>query len=143
MYSTPTEAESAFYVAIEQKDIDAMLNVWLDSEYIICIHPMETRLQGKEAVFKSWKQIFTSNTALRFHIKNVDRQISKKLAVHTLHEYIISSSESEETTIIETTNAYKLAEDGWRMILHHASISPKTVEERGNPIERSSPTLLH
>ncbi len=143
MYETPAAAESAFYTAIEQKDIDTMLNVWLDSEHIVCIHPMGARLQGKTEVLESWEQIFTNDNTLHFDINDVDQQLSGKLAVHILHERVTPSTTPDKTTVIETTNAYKLTDEGWRMILHHASISPKTAEERKDLSDSAEPKVLH
>lgn len=143
MYSTPSDAEAAFYTAIEDKNIQAMQDIWLDSEHIICIHPMGARLQGREQVIQSWQQIFTNDTSLKFSLNDLDQQLSDKLAVHILHEHIRPSSAPDKVTIVETTNAYKLTDDGWRMILHHASLSPKTVDERDDLKKEKQPTTLH
>lgn len=141
MYETPAAAEQAFYTAIEQKDMDTMLRVWLDSEHVICIHPMGARLQGKSAVLSSWQQIFTHDDTLHFDINDVDRQLSGKLAVHILHEHVTPSGTPARTTIIETTNVYKQTENGWCMILHHASVSPNTTAKNKDP--QQTATTLH
>ncbi len=143
MYSTPADAEAAFYTAIEEKNIEAMKHIWLNSEHIICIHPMGARLQGREEVIHSWQQIFTNDTSLKFDLNDLDQQLSDKLAVHILHEHIAPTHSLEKVTIVETTNAYKLTEDGWRMILHHASLSPNTVDEREDLKKDKPPTTLH
>ena len=38
-FNTPEEAEVAFYKAIEQADVIAMMSVWADDEEVICVHP--------------------------------------------------------------------------------------------------------
>lgn len=143
MYPTPADAEAAFYTAIEDKDIERMLNVWLESDHVICIHPMGARLQGREEILGSWRNIFSNDSALRFTIADVDQQLSGKLAVHILHERIAPASNPEKLTVVVTTNAYKLTDDGWKMVLHHASISPDTVEERNDLKSENEAKVLH
>jgi len=130
-FSTPDAAEQAFYRALHEKDIQAMSEVWVDSDAIACIHPMGARLQGRQEVMTSWQQIFSSASTLAFQLKDIRRQRSGSLAVHLLHEYITPDDLKEKVTIVVTTNVYELIGGaGWRMILHHASLSPKTVAGR-------------
>lgn len=143
MFLTPADAETAFYTAIEDKDINAMIDVWLDSEHVICIHPMGARLQGSLEVMNSWRHIFGNESSLRFNLRDIDQQISGKLAVHILHERIQPVSDPDKLAIIVTTNAYRFTGSGWKMILHHASISPDTVEQRKEPEFESEAKTLH
>lgn len=144
-FSTPDEVEQAFYRALHDKDIQAMSSVWLDSDAIACIHPMGARLQGRQDVLGSWQQIFTSDSTLDFELKDVHRQRSGKLAVHTLHEYITPNNRKAKLTVAVTTNIYQYNEDhGWYMILHHASLSPDTVNERpADELDIEQPEVLH
>ena len=144
-FSTPDEVEQAFYRALHDKDIQAMSSVWLDSDGIACIHPMGARLQGRQSVIGSWQQIFTNGTTLDFELKDVHRQRSGNLAVHTLHEYITPDQRKAKLTVAVTTNIYQYNEDhGWYMILHHASLSPDTVIERpGDASDVEQPGVLH
>ena len=38
IYTTPTDAASAFYEAFEAKDVDAMMATWAEDEEIVCVH---------------------------------------------------------------------------------------------------------
>ncbi len=143
MFLTSADAETAFYTAIEDKDINAMIDVWLDSEHVICIHPMGTCLRGRQEVMRSWQHIFGNESSLRFNLRDIDRQISGKLAVHILHERIQPVSDLGRLAIIATTNAYKRTESGWKMILHHASVSPDTVEKQKEPESEPAVRVLH
>jgi uncharacterized protein (TIGR02246 family) len=142
-FTTPDEVEQTFYRALHDKDIGAMLGVWLDSDAIACIHPMGARLQGRESIMSSWRQIFAGDSQLGFELKGIHRQRSGNLAVHTLHEYITPNNRKDKLTIAVTTNIYQYSEDrGWCMILHHASLSPDTVVERDSH-EAEPPNVLH
>ena len=50
MFATPDEAETAFYTAFANTDLDAMMLVWLDSDAVTCIHPVGPRISGHQAV---------------------------------------------------------------------------------------------
>ncbi|MGD2076219.1 MAG: nuclear transport factor 2 family protein [Gammaproteobacteria bacterium] len=39
-YTTPQEAEDAFYDALEEGDFERLLAVWADSDDIVCLLPV-------------------------------------------------------------------------------------------------------
>lgn len=121
MFATPDEAENAFYTAFANGDLDAMMGVWLDSDTVICIHPVGPRISGQRAVRASWGELFQNGGGLRFRLAEVSRTQDALLSIHVLHEYITVPGESAERPPAVATNIYQLTKDGWRMILHHAS----------------------
>jgi len=121
MYATPDEAETAFYTAFANTDLDAMMEVWLASDTVICVHPVGPRITGREAVRASWADIFRNNGGLKFRLGEVNRTQDALLSVHVLHEHITVPGESAERAAAVATNIYQLTDSGWRMILHHAS----------------------
>ena len=121
MFATPDEAETAFYTAFANTDLDAMMLVWLDSDAVTCIHPVGPRISGHQAVRASWMEVFRNGGGLRFRLAEVSRTQDALLSIHVLHEYISVPGESGERPPAVATNIYQLTQDGWRMILHHAS----------------------
>jgi len=122
LYATPIEAEEAFYEAFNKRDLEAMMNIWLDAGHVECIHPGGPRLQGVGAVRHSWQQIFSQGEPLHFHIVRHQCTQSANLAVHSISEQIQSDTiEPNSAAEVMTTNIYELTAQGWRMILHHAS----------------------
>jgi len=134
MFATPDEAETAFYTAFANTDLDAMMGVWLDSDSVICIHPVGPRISGHQAVRASWIEIFRNSGGLRFRLAEVSRTQDALLSIHVLHEYISVPGESGERPPAVATNIYQLTQDGWRMILHHAS----PVAAQGRPDKPSA-----
>ena len=67
-YATSRDAERAFYDAFQNADLDDMMNIWSAHHDIICIHPMGPRLEGREAVAQSWRQIFSGGSTMRFDL---------------------------------------------------------------------------
>jgi len=121
MYATPDEAENAFYTAFANSDLDAMMEVWLDSDAVTCIHPVGPRINGRQAVRGSWAEIFRGSPGLRFRLAEVTRTQDALLSIHVLHEYITVPAEDGERAPAVATNIYQLTQNGWRMLLHHAS----------------------
>ncbi len=121
MFATPDEAETAFYTAFANANPEAMMTVWLASDSVICVHPVGPKITGHQAVRAAWTEMFRGGTSLRFRLAEVSRTQDALLAVHVLNEYISVPGESAERQPMVATNIYQLTQDGWRMILHHAS----------------------
>jgi len=43
VYESPEDAEMAFYVAIENRDVDAMMDVWSGSDDVVCMPTVGSR----------------------------------------------------------------------------------------------------
>jgi ketosteroid isomerase-like protein len=136
IFSTPGEAEQAFYYAFEQADVDAMMAVWGDSTDVVCIHPGGPRLQGIEAIKAGWQQIFSTSAHLNFTLS--DQQVTQDgdLAVHVLKEKI--RIDNTVQGVVLTTNIYRLIDGGWKLTLHHASPDPQFKKK-----ERRETLTLH
>lgn len=132
-FSSPEEAENAFYTAFEKGDLEAMMHVWLDADYIECIHPMSHRLMGLTAIRDSWQEIFSSNGDIQFQTVDTRRITHRDLAVHIVVEHLQVNG-SQQVQIL-ATNIYEKSTSGWHMILHHASPAPR------NETEESSQTV--
>ncbi len=120
-YSTPIEAEQAFYKAFSQQDVSAMMAIWLNTDYIECIHPGSRRLIGPHAIEQSWTDIFKHAEPLNFQVETQQRTQSAQLAIHTVTESITQTLPQQMLIQVYATNVYELTQDGWRMVLHHAS----------------------
>jgi uncharacterized protein (TIGR02246 family) len=128
VYATPEEAEEAFYAACERADLNAMMSVWAESDDIVCVHPIGTRLMGRRAIEESWRGILGSSRTMKFRITDRRQTRSADLAVHMLHENIRLSGSDKIHPPVVATNVYRLTDKGWRMILHHASPTPDSSE---------------
>ncbi|MGA9852221.1 MAG: nuclear transport factor 2 family protein [Gammaproteobacteria bacterium] len=128
MFATPDEAETAFYTAFANANLEAMMVVWLDSESVICVHPVGPKITGHKAVRNAWAEMFRSGNGLRFRLAEVSRTQDALLAIHVLQEHISVPGENAERPPMIATNIYQLTQDGWRMILHHSS--PVAVQNR-------------
>jgi ketosteroid isomerase-like protein len=120
---SPEEAEAAFYKAIEQADVIAMMSVWAEDEEIICVHPGRQRLLGVDAVRESWRQIFAAGARMRVSLLQVYSHTSRLLSIRNLYERISVGTDPRQHLVL-ATNVYILGPSGWRMLIHHASPLP-------------------
>ncbi len=143
IFSTPQDAEAAFYDALQRGDLDAMMEVWSADEEVCCIHPGGVRLTGLESVRENWAQIFKSGQRLQLQLSDQVVVSGMMLSLHSLHENILvlGGPGAGARSIVVATNVYLRSAGGWRMVLHHGSHAPATVVRRDTPLE--APKILH
>lgn len=124
LFTTPQEAEAAFYDALERADLDAMMAVWAEDEEIVCIHPGGPRLAGYAAVREAWRRIFSGGQRLFVSLSHQIYLQSMLLSVHSLHEHFSLSRDEGLTAPVVATNVYVRGALGWRLLAHHASPAP-------------------
>lgn len=123
VFTTPEDVEDAFYKAFETANMEAMMNVWLDADYVECIHPMSHRLMGIDAIRDSWQEIFRNSAEIQFETIETRQIKHKDLAIHVVNENL--RVKGKQPIQILATNIYEMTPQGWRMILHHASPAPR------------------
>lgn len=131
IFDTPLQAQDAFYRAFELRDLDAMMAVWSEADYVECIHPMGDRLQGHKTIRESWADILAQAPGVTFQLVD-QRQIQRgDLSFHMVVEHLHLPGEEHKVSRILATNVYEKSDAGWKLILHHASSAPreKTVSE--------------
>ena len=139
LYTTPQDAETAFYEALEKADLDAMMAVWADDDDIVCVHPGSARLSGVAQVRESWRRVFASGQTLRFRLREQQAMDGLTLAVHSVYEQISVAGETQPRNPVIATNIYMRTESGWRMVVHHASTTPASPVAEA----RVAPKTLH
>jgi ketosteroid isomerase-like protein len=127
LFDSASKAEAAFYDAFEQADLRAMMEVW-DTHDCACIHPMNHRIEGFNAISDSWQLIFQSDVQLGFYLTQTRYLIEAGLAVHQVCENIsfVNPAQRHEAKML-ATNVYRATPVGWKMVLHHASPVPGNV----------------
>ena len=136
-FTTSQEAEQAFYSALQNSDLEAMMAVWAEDEDIYCVHPSGPRLNGIDQIRKSWRQLFSGGATLRFRLLHQHCLRGTLLAVHSVYEHITVVGSAQQPGAVIATNIYQNTEHGWRMIVHHAS------PVAGNEPPEAAPSMLH
>ena len=141
LFTTPQDAEAAFYDAFAKADLEAMMEVWGDDDDIYCVHPGGARICGVERIRESWRRIFAGGQNLRFNLRDQQLIHTMMLAVHSVYEHIAVAGQARAHQAMIATNVYQRSERGWRMVAHHAAPAPATVQQEV-PAERST-KMLH
>ena len=128
-YDSPQAAEAAFYDAFERRDLAAMANVWDHQAEVSCIHPGGPRLDDIDTILESWRAIFEGGQRLRFERVDIAPTSGADIAVHCLYEVIRFGGRFGQQGVVIATNVYRRTEQGWRMVVHHASPDPNGVVE--------------
>jgi uncharacterized protein (TIGR02246 family) len=122
-YPTPQDAEDAYYDAIDEKDLSAMMSVWEESEQILCLLPMMPLLQGRANIRQAWKPMLGGELQLEMEVKHLEWIEGDKLAIHLVEEHVKVPGQPQ-TQIVYATNVYRRSEDGWRILMHQNAPTP-------------------
>ncbi len=121
------DAQQAFYDAFQRCHLEDMMSVWADDENIVCIHPGGPRLYGPDAIRESWKQIFKDQPDWDFRLSSGQCVEDELLSIHQVQENIYDNGRAQGVVI--ATNLFHYTNQGWRMMMHHASPAPETVAD--------------
>jgi ketosteroid isomerase-like protein len=124
IFPTPQDAEAAFYEALERADLEAMMAVWAEDEEIVCIHPGGPRLVGYTSIRESWRRIFDGGARLQVRLSHPTSVQGPLAAITTVMEHISVRDDESVRAPVVATNVYVRGALGWRMVLHHASLTP-------------------
>ena len=143
IYTTPEDAEEAFYDAIGRADIDALMGVWSEDDEIVCIHPTGQRLSGHAAIRESWRSIFSSNPRFRVHIKHSTRWKGVLHAVHSVVETLYLGDDATPHGPMLSTNVYQRGANGWRLLARHTSAGAEMSSEETDAASDPATRTLH
>ena len=144
LHATPEAVEGAFYDALEAGDVDALMEVWSEDEEIVCIHPGGPRLVGHQAIVASWREIL-SNGPITVRPSEPQVMQGSLVSVHSVLSRVMAVIKTEGTppgakqtshamTInMLVTHVFFKGAQGWRMVLHHASVTPQDTEAIPSP----------
>ena len=148
-FHSSEEAESAFYAAFEMGDMVLMKALMADTN-VTCIHPNAMPIIGRDGVLASWRDILSNIDDPVLHPEVLHRSVegneTGNTAIHLVAERIAADHQlSSEKILVLVTNIYIKQDNGWRMMLHHASIpaNAKSHELENNPsITHSGPQTI-
>jgi ketosteroid isomerase-like protein len=122
-FATPQDAEDAYYDAIEEKDLQALMAVWEESEDVLCLLPMMTPQRGKAAISKSWEPLMQQDSGLDIQTKHLAWIETPELAIHLVEELVKGSAQADAQAVY-ATNIFRKTGQGWRLLMHQNSPTP-------------------
>ncbi|WLQ34590.1 nuclear transport factor 2 family protein [Streptomyces castrisilvae] len=133
-------ANTAFYEALEQGDLEALTALWLPGEdlTVSCVHPGWPVLSGRGEVLRSYALIMANTEYIQFFLTDVGVSMTGDTALVTCTENILSGGPAEEGSslgplvgqLVVATNVFRRTLDGWKLWSHHGSpVLAETGEE--------------
>jgi len=151
LHATPEAVEQAFYEALEAGDVDALMGVWSEDDEIICIHPGGQRLVGHRAIGASWREIL-SNGPITVRPTEPEILHGSLVSVHSVLSRVMALVRTEAASgvggttppqamavNILVTHVFFKGGQGWRMVLHHASVT----QQEADSVTNAPPGTLH
>jgi ketosteroid isomerase-like protein len=118
------QANERFYRALENGDLDEMSEVWLQEDWVRCVHPGWDLIIGWDEIYQSWEQIFSAPAGMRVSATDVEIKIEGDFALASCNENIalfLDGKSAPVTARTTATNLFQRIGDRWRMVHHHAS----------------------
>jgi len=106
-------ANEAFYRAFNQKDPEAMDDVWARSQPVSCTHPGWNLLSGRDRVMESWRGILTNPSQPKIMTGGSTVHFYGDAAVVLCRELVAGAP-------LAVTNIYVLEDGAWKLV-HHQS----------------------
>jgi uncharacterized protein (TIGR02246 family) len=121
-FTTPQDAEDAFYDALDDADAEKMRRVWEDSPEIACLLPMQAFVHGPD-VHKVWEPLTKGDVSVDIQVRHVRWLELGDVAIHYVEE-LVTVPERGQQPPVYATNIFRKGDGGWRMILHQNSPAP-------------------
>lgn len=126
-FTTPQEAEDAFYDALDERDAELMLRVWDDSPDIALLLPMQPLILGGE-VRTILRDLLGSDVPLDIQVRHLHWVEVGDVALHYVEERNTAveppGSPPGGLPPLFATNGFRRRGDGWVMILHQNAPPP-------------------
>lgn len=132
------EANQNFYSALQNLNLEEMDAVWLQEEWVRCLHPGWDLLEGWESVRESWQHIFENTQFMRIAVGVQFIRVENSTAWVCCTEKITSAAEARiDSAHVQATNIFTRRNGTWYLVHHHASqlFTPWQDEQAGEVVQ--------
>ena len=133
----PTEAEvrkasERFYLALNRMikgDVDSMSEIWSHGAAVTSMHPIGGRQVGWENVRESFRQVAQIASTGEVKLEDQFIQVNGELAYELGVERGKATLAGQHVTLdYRVTNVYRQEGGSWKIVHHHADVSPAMLE---------------
>jgi ketosteroid isomerase-like protein len=114
-------ANQSFYDAFEQRDLDAMSDLWEHSERVTCTHPGWPTLRGWGKVASSFFALFSGSQRMQFLLTNEHVEVDGSVAWVSVDENLLGD-QGGNTVAALNVFTYQAGGERWRLVCHHGSV---------------------
>ncbi|XP_068659256.1 F-box protein SKIP8-like [Aristolochia californica] len=106
-----------FFNIIKERSLVAMGRLWLQADYVKCIHGTGELFAGYNAVMESWALAFNWGQGVAFQVRDVRARVLPDMAWVTMKVYV-----DMEPGPSHVTNVYEFHNGQWYLVHHHRSL---------------------
>ncbi|XAR55149.1 hypothetical protein NMG60_11030561 [Bertholletia excelsa] len=108
---------SEFCNIMRERSAPAMGRLWLNADYVKCIHASGELFTGYNAVMESWRVGFNWEQDVNFQVRDVRVRVSTDMAWVTMKTYF-----EMQAMPFHMTNVFELHNGRWYIVHHHSSL---------------------
>lgn len=127
-----SKASEDFYAALNHMangDASAMANVWAHGEEVTAMHPIGGRQVGWEAIKESFERVAELASGGKIELLDQRVQVVGDMAYEVgVERGEIAMGNHQANIDHRVTNLYQRDAGTWKMIHHHADVSPEMLE---------------
>ncbi|PSS11296.1 F-box protein [Actinidia chinensis var. chinensis] len=112
---------AGFFNIIRERSLPAMGRLWLNADYVKCIHATGELFTGYNAVMESWQLAFNWEQGVNFQVRDVRARIMTDMAWVTLKTYV-DMEPGLNAGPFNMTNVFEFHNGRWYMVHHHSSV---------------------
>ncbi len=123
MFKDPQSAEDQYYDAFDEHDLDKIMQVWANTDEVVCLLPMLPAIKGRASIRKAFEPLLRAGSQFEIQITHLHWIETETIAIHLVQETIKSAGAPDQG--VYATNVYQKNADGnWFMTLHQTSPVP-------------------
>ncbi|XP_011026856.1 PREDICTED: F-box protein SKIP8 [Populus euphratica] len=107
-----------FFNIIRERSVQAMSQLWLNSDYVKCTHASGENFSGYNAVIQSWQFAFNWEQGLDFQVRDVRARVLTDMAWVTMKMYVVEMDNGP----FNVTNVFEFHNGRWHLVHHHCSV---------------------
>ena len=116
------QVNTNFYGALQDLSLDRMAAVWLQEDWVKCVHPGWNLLEGWNVVRESWREMFQNTESMRVTAAVQFVRVQGSTAWVCCTEDTSSSIGGRTASgSAQATNIFERRNGAWYVVNHHSS----------------------
>lgn len=106
-----------FFNIIRESSLQSMSRLWLNADYVKCVHASGELFSGYNAVIQGWQLAFNWEQGVDFQVRDVRVRVLRDMAWVTMKTFV-----DMDTGPFNMTNVFEFHNGRWYMVHHHSSM---------------------
>ena len=133
-FRTPQDVEDAYYDALEEGNLAAVMSAWEDSNDTTCLLPLQSISRGRQQIERVFEPLLEGGRKVVLSVTHIQWTEAADMAVHLLKE-TAEPPPGQPALSVYAINIYRRTGAGWRLLMHQNSPTappPGAVQNTGH-----------